>query len=124
MSNTVLIVEDDVELLDLFGQMLRYADYDVMLAANGTEATVLLKQHSSEIILLITDILMPKMSGHDLSAWCNKNYPQIPCLKISGCFEAPPGVGPDEFLEKPFTEKQLLESVRLALNPIGFRIAL
>ncbi|MBC7371115.1 MAG: response regulator [Bdellovibrionaceae bacterium] len=124
MKNTILLVEDNQDLLELIGEMLQFANFKVLLAPNGKEAMQLLEKHSAEIILLITDLVMPKMSGHELALWASKHYPEIPCLKISGSYDAPHGAGPEEFLEKPFTEKQLLVGVRVALQSTVFRIAL
>lgn len=111
-GGTLLTVEDDPSLRSFLRQVLHARGYRVMEAANGKRALDILKTHASEIDLVITDLMMPEMSGSQLLKNVRVQYPELQFLLMSGY--------PDdtvvreniakravEFLPKPFTAKEL-----------------
>ena len=116
---TILIVDDEPQLLMLNKTILESKGYRVTTAGNGAEAQQLLGQQ--EFQLLLSDIIMPEMDGYSLAAWIQENQPHIPIQLVSGFTEHENQDVVDEslkenILNKPFTAKQLLETVRRRLD--------
>jgi hypothetical protein len=119
---TILLVEDEEALRDVTCRMLDRNGYNVLSAADGTEAIDLAAHHSGDIDLLLTDVIMPRTLGPDLAASMVALRPRIHVLFISGYAQPvlgahgtlAPGVA---LLEKPFTEPALLTKVRDVLGP-------
>jgi DNA-binding NtrC family response regulator len=80
----VLIVDDDLEFLNTLKEGLdKYkGQFEVLTAPDGEEATEVLKRE--RISVLVTDLVMQKVGGQDLLTHMTKNYPQIPCIVITG----------------------------------------
>jgi PAS domain S-box-containing protein len=120
-SQTVLLVEDEPMLLNMARTMLRKMGYRVLSAATPTEALRLADQHSGEIHVLLTDVVLPEMNGVELVSRIRGLHPALRTILMSGYAE---GVIPDAelldeetlFLQKPFTMRVLGESVRKALD--------
>jgi PAS domain S-box-containing protein len=120
-SETVLIVEDDQAILQLGKQLLTNLGYSVLAASTPSQALEIAGRQGHEIALLLTDVVMPQMSGRDLWARIRQDHPQLPCLYMSGYTAdviAHKGVLDKgvRFLQKPFTAAQLGEKVRQALD--------
>jgi len=120
-SETVLLVEDEPALRKLAREILRLAGYKVIEAANSGEALLACERSSSEIALMITDLVMPGMSGWDLARRLTTLHPEMKVLYMSGYSHhaALPEGGierHDEFIQKPFTPTSLQEKVRRVLD--------
>jgi PAS domain S-box-containing protein len=119
-SETILIVEDDEIVRDLVRTTLHLAGYTVLEAENGDEAIAVCREHSGRIQLLVTDVVMPKMSGLELAETLAADSPSMKVLYISGYTDkaiAHHGV-PEEgaaFLQKPFTPQALTTKIREVL---------
>src|SRR5260370_20501691 len=82
-SETILLVEDQKEVRALTRRILEKRGYRVLVAATGAEAVVLAEQHGA-IELLVTDVVMPGMSGSELGARLGPLYPSMTVLYLSG----------------------------------------
>jgi two-component system, cell cycle sensor histidine kinase and response regulator CckA len=116
-TGTVLVVEDYEELRMLFEEILTGAGYKVLSAPDGGAALALARQHSGEIDVLLTDIVMPNMLGPDLAAQMKVENPGLRVLFMSG--HAQPALGglaalPTgvPLLQKPFMGPELLQKLR------------
>ncbi len=120
-TQTVLVVEDQADLLELVNASLRDYGYEVMSAPGPDEALLICKEYSNEIHLLLTDVIMPTMSGRELSNRIAAVKPGIKVLFMSGYTAnelAPHGVLDEgiEFLQKPFTPIMLARKVHGVLS--------
>ncbi|HFD40337.1 MAG TPA: PAS domain S-box protein, partial [Anaerolineae bacterium] len=116
-SETVLIAEDDPSVLGLAEQVLRSCGYRVLTAADGPEALRLSRDYEGEIHLLLTDVVMPQMSGHQLAQELLTQRPNLRVLYMSGYADdeiVQSGVRPSgiAFLPKPLTITDLTHKVR------------
>jgi len=82
MKHTVLLVDDDVNVLHGLARTLRHQPYDLFTARSGEEAVDILKR--SPVDLVVTDERMPGMSGGDLLAWITKHAPDIMRIVLTG----------------------------------------
>ena len=117
---TVLLVEDDEPLRHLAARVLRDAGYTVLDTRTATEAVLLGTHHEGTIDLLLTDVVMPQMSGRTVAELLSKQRPSLRVLYMSGYTDdvvVKRGVLATEaaFLQKPFTPEQLLQKIRTAL---------
>ncbi|MDS4032229.1 MAG: GAF domain-containing protein [Candidatus Contendobacter sp.] len=120
-AETVLLVEDEAALLNLGKVLLERLGYTVLAAAGPNQALQLAEAHASVIHLLLTDVIMPDMSGRDLWQRLRDLRPGIKCLFMSGYTAnviAHHGVLDDgvHFLQKPFSRKALATKLREALS--------
>jgi len=120
-NETVLLVEDEPLLLKMCKMMLEKLGYRVLPAVLPSEARRLAEKHSNEIDLLITDIIMPEMNGRDLAGSLKAHYPALKVLFMSGYTAnviAHRGILDSgvNFIQKPFTNRELAAKVREALN--------
>jgi signal transduction histidine kinase len=120
-SETVLIVEDDVMVRKLMAQALHGFGYDVLEANGPDDALRLSAAFDRSIPLLITDVVMPRMSGRELAAVLRDSRPDMRILYISGYTDdavvrhglLDPAMA---FLQKPFTPNALARKVREVLD--------
>jgi signal transduction histidine kinase/CheY-like chemotaxis protein len=122
-SATILLVEDEPSVRQVARNALVRCGYTV-LAADGAEAARdLCREHPGEIELLLTDVIMPKTNGRQLSEEIRRRYPEIKVLFMSGYTDeiiTNLGVDPAAaFIEKPFTPKHLASRVREILEDSG-----
>lgn len=120
-GETVLLVEDDQNLCLLNHLVLERAGYQILVACSGEEALRLSAQCTDEIKLLITDVVMPGMSGRELVEQLMRERSGLRVLYVSGYFDdaiLKHGVRQEEvfFLEKPFTGAELTQKVREILD--------
>jgi CheY-like chemotaxis protein len=118
---TVLVVEDADDLREVVARILSRNGYAVILASDGIDALEVARRHAGEIHLLLSDVVMPKMQGPELSTRLSAARPQIRVLFMSGYPQpllGPSGELPPEvvLIEKPFNEATLLAGVRHVLD--------
>lgn len=117
---TILLVEDDNMVRNMVEEMLQGAGYTVMAAADPHQAVQLLDTATTEIDLLVSDIVMPGMNGPELYEQLVVRFPSLKVVYISG-YPINPGLrgGTLEddvnYLQKPFTSEALLERICLVL---------
>ena len=118
-SETVLLVEDDSQVRNVARQVLERHGYRVLEAASGVDA-LRLYESSQPIHVVVTDMVMPGgVSGAQLARRMRALQPTLRFVFLSGySTELGMAAGPDEgiFLQKPFSQAQLLEAVRKALD--------
>lgn len=117
---TILLVEDEAPLMRLTSRLLEQLGYDVISANSPEEALRLSSEFNRPIDLLLSDVVMPNMSGRDLWEVLLKRRPGLKCLFMSGYTAdiiAEHGVLHEgiTFLQKPFTRKALAEKLREAM---------
>jgi two-component system cell cycle sensor histidine kinase/response regulator CckA len=120
-TETVLLVEDEGTVRSVAREVLQMVGYAVLEAATGEEALQLVEQHSGAVHLLVTDVVMPGMSGRELAARLMVDYPALVVLYLSGYTDdaiAHHGVlqAGIELLHKPFTPDALARRVREVLD--------
>jgi signal transduction histidine kinase/CheY-like chemotaxis protein len=116
-TETVLLVEDEEQILNLGRRILQQYGYTVLALSTPQSALALAAQHAGPIHLLITDVVMPGMNGKELRDRLRSSHPQLKCLFMSGYTAdviADNGVLVDgvHFIQKPFTIESLVENVR------------
>jgi PAS domain S-box-containing protein len=121
VAETVLVVEDDDGLLALTKRVLEEAGYVVLEARGGADAVEKCGRYRGPIHLVLTDVVMPQMSGLALSQQIESLHPEAKVLYMSGytdeAIEAPEPKRADlRFLQKPFTTATLLQAVRAAID--------
>jgi CheY-like chemotaxis protein len=120
----VLLVEDKDAVRVLTERILADAGYSVRTARDGLEA---LERHgggSADVDVLVTDIVMPGLSGRELADEMRQRRPGLPVVFVSGytedyVVEAAIQEGATAFVEKPFSAADLLASVRTVLDEAG-----
>ncbi|MDY6906152.1 MAG: ATP-binding protein [Thermodesulfobacteriota bacterium] len=120
-TETILLVEDEESLMVLGRKMLEALGYKVLTADRPSEAIQLAETYGDTIDLLITDVIMPDMNGHQLGKQLLSFYPDIKLLYISGyTADVITHQGVLEkgvcFLQKPFSRHDLSVKIRQALN--------
>jgi CheY-like chemotaxis protein len=116
-SETLLVVEDQEEVRQFTAAVLTNCGYRVLQAASGTEALQVVERYGGRIHLLVTDVVMPQMTGKQLAEQLLQMLPDLRVLFVSGYSDEvishwgvlDPGV---EFLSKPFHPKQLVAKVQ------------
>ena len=120
-GETVLLVEDDLALLNLAEKILDGLGYTVLSANSPNEAMGLAEKTAGEIHLLVTDVIMPEMNGHELAKRLQSLNPNLKCVFMSGYSAdtiAHHGVLDErvQFIQKPFSRKDLATIVRKVLD--------
>jgi two-component system response regulator FlrC len=115
MSVKVLIVEDDIDLREAITDTLALADIRYLEAGSGEEALSLLKQDSVDMV--ISDVNMPGMDGHQLLAHLKQQNPSLPVALITAYGQVERAVdairnGAADYLMKPFEPQQLIDLIR------------
>jgi CheY-like chemotaxis protein len=120
-NETILVVEDEDAVRRLDERILRKAGYNVVSAGSGGDALLLCEKHGDEIDLLLTDVVMPQMSGQELANRLTKLYPNLKVLYTSGYTDntiihhgvLEPGT---RFIGKPFSAADLMRKIRDVLD--------
>ncbi len=106
--SVALVVDDEPDIRELVAKVLRAAGFQAICAANGEEAASVLDTFSG-IDLIVTDLTMPIMDGHQLIRMIRRLHPEIRIICMSGYSD---GVPPDvPFLRKPFTVSTLARAI-------------
>ncbi|HUZ83028.1 MAG TPA: PAS domain S-box protein, partial [Gaiellaceae bacterium] len=119
-DETVLLVEDEAVVRLLVAEILEASGYTVLQAADGPSALELVRRHAGEISLLVTDVVMPGMSGPEVAQSVTAMRPGTVVLYMSGYTDSAighhgvlePGIA---FLQKPFSTDDLTRKVRALL---------
>lgn len=119
-NETILVVEDEADILEMTTNMLHTLGYTVLAAADPLEALEQCAAFGGRIDLLLSDVIMPKMNGRELAVQFLHRYPQSKCLYMSGYTAdiiAHQGVLDEgiHFLQKPFSHATLAAKVRETL---------
>lgn len=120
-DETILLVEDEPEILEMTRTMLEEKGYSVLSAASPASAIQIARAQTDRIHLLITDVIMPEMNGRDLAERLRELFPEIKRLFMSGYTAnviVHQGMLNDgvAFLQKPFSINELAEKVREVLD--------
>ncbi len=121
-NETILLVEDGMEVLELARTSLTSRGYTVLPASNGEQALKIVSEHAGPIDLLVTDVVMPRMSGRELAEKLMVDRPGLKVLYMSGYTDdaivrhgvLQSGVA---FLQKPFTPVVFARKVREVIGP-------
>ncbi|MGD9006477.1 MAG: response regulator [Desulfobacteraceae bacterium] len=120
-DETIVLVEDEKAILRMTTKMLESLGYAVLAASSPTEAIRVSESHPGQIDLLITDVVMPEMSGPELAKSMLHLYPNLRCLFMSGytanvIARHKVSNGAVYFLNKPFSKQDLATKVREAFD--------
>ncbi len=119
---TILIIEDDISILKGLKDTLEYEDYNVIKETNGNIGLKLALEKKIDLLLL--DIMLPGMNGHEICRKLKKEKPEIPIImisargsemdKISGL-----DIGADDYVTKPFSIPELVARIRAIFRRIA-----
>jgi putative two-component system response regulator len=118
----ILVIDDDAVVREVIGEMLAVAGYEVVAAANAAEALELFMDE--RIGLVVTDIVMPDVSGLELLEAMRLHRPSLPIVLVTGAntrdnLSEALSRGADGLIAKPFTRTELQEAVETALDRAG-----
>ena len=118
MKKTILVVDDDEQVLTLVKRMLGLSGYKVLAASNGEDALSLFGQHMADFIIL--DIMLPDVDGFEL---CKRirEFSLVPIIMLTGKIQESDVIkgfelGADDYVVKPFSAKELLARVKAVLH--------
>jgi len=120
-SETILVVEDQEGIRGLAAGVLKGLGYEVLQAQDGVAALELAEKHKKKINLLLTDVVMPKMSGRELVNQLSAVEPQLKVLIMSAYPESHTPTPNDQkridgYIQKPFSLRDLAAKVREILD--------
>lgn len=118
----ILVIDDDHNIRTLLCRMLERAGYEVLSAADGTQASELFRRHPLDLI--ITDLFMPDREGMEIIQELRANHPRVKIIAISGggslggtsFLDVARLIGATSTLAKPFGSEALLRTVAEVLN--------
>jgi CheY-like chemotaxis protein len=121
MTQSVLIVDDELGLADIAVELLTEAGYDVVLAINGQRALAILATRRADIV--VTDLMMPVMDGPEMirRMRADASLAEIPTILMTALPDAVPtgdAALHDAVLVKPFGLQELLDAIRRLLPPV------
>ncbi|MFQ5843532.1 MAG: response regulator [Planctomycetota bacterium] len=118
-SETILLVEDEPQVLDLFKRILEACGYRVLAAGDGETALRLSQRHQGEVHLAIVDVVMPLMGGHEVVRQMAPTHPAMKVIYMSGYSRRMVAgqIDPDAvYIQKPVTVGGLARRVREVLD--------
>lgn len=123
-KGTVLLVEDDEQVRSMIRALLTKNGYHVLEASNGAEGLAIAEAEGQNIDLLLSDMLLPELSGFDLAQRALQRHPQMKVLFITGYVEGDivqrcMSDLQASFLDKPFQPNVLLSRVHEAIASAG-----
>jgi CheY-like chemotaxis protein len=111
---TILVVDDNLDICAFAKRFLETAGWSVVTAADGAEGLRFYQEHQSSIVLLLTDVVMPNIGGHELADRVLRMDSQLPVLFMSGdSWGAYRGL---ECISKPFRSTELVEKISRVLS--------
>lgn len=121
-KTTILIVEDDRELREALSTTLEIAGYDCVTADSAESAIPILEKRVVELV--VSDVNMPGMNGHELLEYIHRQFPGIPAMLITAYGQISDAVsamqsGAVDYIVKPFEPSVLIESVKRVLGSVN-----
>lgn len=118
---SILIVEDEAELRNLFALILEMEGFTVLQAADGQKGLEILTSHAGPIRMVITDLNLPKVGGMDLINQARKLNPAVKIVGTSGMSgdkvrEMVMRAGADDFIPKPFQAQDAIRKLKAILD--------
>ncbi len=117
----LLIIDDNKEILTALTDFLNKKKYDVVSASDGLDGLKLIETEQQGFDLIITDLVMPNISGVGLISIIKKKFPDLPVIAITGWGEHPEALATEaqanRVLEKPFDLSELDKLIRELLSP-------
>jgi len=119
-AQTILVIEDEQDMLLLLRRILESEGYRVVLATDGVYGMALLKEAKPDLVLL--DIMMPGPDGYDTLASI-RQYSNVPVIMITAKRETEAlqkalGLGADDYVKKPFRPAELLARIKVKLKRV------
>ena len=113
----ILVVDDEKSILGMTRLILEKAGYRIAVAWDGIEGVAYFAGHMDEVAIVLTDVYMPNLDGLSLVHTVRKLHPTIPIIGSTGqtCHDEERKLsecGVDRFLRKPYTKRQLLDTIR------------
>lgn len=116
----VLIIDDTEEVLSALCKYFKQKDYTVLSATNGLDGLKLVESEKNDLDIIITDLVLPNISGVAVISIVKKKYPQLPVIAITGWGEHPEALAKeakaDLVMEKPFKLPELEQAARNLIN--------
>jgi two-component system KDP operon response regulator KdpE len=118
MNETILIIDDDRTLIDLLGQSLGKAGYDILSATNGIDGLQVLYKHGVDLVIL--DVMMPRMDGWETCSRI-RDISDVPVIMLTAKDEEADALkgfqcGVDDYVTKPFSFAELTARVKAVLQ--------
>ncbi|MGE0762715.1 MAG: response regulator [Bdellovibrionales bacterium] len=115
----ILIVDDEAEICDSLGLILKSRGHEITAANNGQKAIDILKNQNFNLVM--SDVNMPTMNGVDLLKHVTQNYPDLPMILMTGYAayktEDLLALGAKHVLSKPFNSRNLLAAIEMVAQP-------
>jgi CheY-like chemotaxis protein len=128
MENSILVIDDNKDILENTAEILELAGYKTFMAENGRKGVELAMQEKPSLILC--DIMMPELDGYDVLHLIRKNpqtenIPLIFLTAIGGRNDLHKGMamGADDYIPKPYEEIELLSAVDMGLKKVARHLA-
>ncbi len=121
-KETILVVEDQAALGTSISTALKRKGYQILSADSGKQALAILEERGGQVDLIITDVVMPEMSGTELVSKAHARWPNLKVIYMSGYLDdmvranGLEQIRPEFFIEKPFNSVALLQKVRTTLD--------
>lgn len=126
MSARIVLAEDEPDIRQNLQRLLRLEGYEVWAGCNGREALELIREHRPDLV--ISDIMMPEMTGHDLARAlrADPQFSQLPLILLTARADRQDvregmNLGADDYLTKPFQRSELLQSITSRLERAAAR---
>jgi len=120
-AETIMIVEDQLDIRELFSKSLKERGYNIIEASNGEDALKKFEKYKKQVHLLLTDVIMPRISGPELAKQLLAKSPELKIIFMSGYADntvAQMGVLDIDkvFIKKPFSASELLSNISKLLD--------
>jgi CheY-like chemotaxis protein len=117
-----LVIDDDQGVREAASRLLEFFGFTVLQAVNGRHGAEVFREHASEVVVVILDMTMPEMNGEETFREIRRVRGDVPVILSSGYNEIEAtrrftAKGLAGFLQKPFTPKELIQKLSLALKP-------